>query len=326
MTNSTAIRIDGLQISNWSEEILAENLHGGVNAINATCAVWEGPAETLQRIGDWYQLFRHHGDVARLVLTGADLRAAADAGVVGILLGFQNASPFGDDITLVEVFHRLGVRIAQLTYNIQNLLGGSCYDAEDGGLTSFGKNVVEEMNRVGMVVDLSHVGNRTSRDAIAASSQPVAITHANPLWFHDTPRNKPNDVMEAVAADGGVVGLCLYPNVIGGRTTTRKEFCQMVSDVADQVGIERVGVASDSVRGWDDSYVSFLRNGRWRKQPPGESAPEWPTWPDWFSGPQDFSNLEDGLAEVGMTSLEVDQVLGGNWLDYFDRVFCGAEA
>ncbi len=321
MTNPVAIRIDGLQISNWSEEVLAENVRGGVHAINATCAVWEGPAETMQKIGDWYQLLRRHSDLARLALTADDLRTAADDGVVGVLLGFQNASPFGDDITLVEVFHRLGVRVAQLTYNIQNLLGGSCYDTEDGGLTAFGRNVIEEMNRVGMVVDLSHVGNRTSRDAIAASSQPTAITHANPLWFCDTPRNKPNDVIEAVAAAGGVVGLCLYPNVIGGSTTTRKQFCQMVSDVADQVGLDHVGVASDSVRGWGDPYVGFLRNGRWRQPSAGEPAPGWPAWPQWFGGPEDFANLEDGLTEVGMSGTEIDAVLGGNWLRYFERVF-----
>lgn len=321
MNNPVAIRIDGLQISNWSEEVLAENVRGGVHAINATCAVWEGPAETLQKIGDWYQLLRRHSDVARLALTAEDLRAAAHDGVVGVLLGFQNASPFADDITLVEVFHRLGVRIAQLTYNIQNLLGGSCYDAEDGGLTAFGRNVIEEMNRLGMVVDLSHVGNRTCRDAVDASSQPVAITHANPIWFHDTPRNKPNDVIEAVAAAGGVVGLCLYPNVIGGSTTTRKDFCQMVSDVADQIGVERVGVASDAVRGWDDPYVAFLRNGRWRHQRTDDPAPGWPVWPRWFSGPEDFGNLEEGLAEVGMSGAEIDAVLGGNWLRYFERVF-----
>lgn len=321
MTGSVAIRIDGLQINNWTEAVLRENIAGGIHAINATCAVWEGPMETLERIGGWYQLLRRHSDIARLALTADDLRAAANDGVLGVLLGFQNASPFGDDVALVEVFHRLGVRVAQLTYNIQNLLGGSCYDVEDGGLTPFGRNIIEEMNRVGMVVDLSHVGNRTCRDAVDASAQPVAITHANPLWFYDTPRNKPDDVIDAVAEAGGVVGLCLYPNVIGGETTTRRSFCQMVSDVADQIGIQHVGVASDSVRGWDDSYVGFLRNGRWRQPDASDCAPAWPEWPSWFSGPEDFAILEEGLAEVGMGPGDIDAVLGGNWLRYFDLVF-----
>ncbi len=324
MTESRAIRIDGLQISNWSREVLAENIKGGVDAINATCAVWEGPAETLQNIGDLYQLLNRNDDIATLALTADDLRRAAADGVVAVLLGFQNASPFGDDHTLVEVFHRLGVRVAQLTYNIQNLVGSSCYDAEDAGLTAFGRNIVAEMNRVGMVVDLSHVGNRTSRDAVDASSQPVAITHANPLSFYDTPRNKPDDVIDAVARTGGMVGLCLYPNVTGGHSTTRRQFCQMAYDVAEQIGVERVGMASDSVRGWDDDFLAFLRNGRWRPAAEDGPPPSWPEWPDWFTSPEDFGGLADGLAEVGMGEAEVEAVMGRNWLRYFDDVFGGS--
>ncbi len=320
---ATAGFIDGLQISNWSRETLLENRTGGVQAINATCAVWEGPIETIRNIGDWYTLLRHNDDVARLVETADDLDRSVADGVVGVMLGFQNTSPFADDYTLVEVFHRLGVRVAQLTYNIQNLVGGSCYDTEDGGLTAFGRTIISEMNRVGMVVDLSHVGNRTSRDAVEASAQPVAITHANPLSFVDTPRNKPDDVIDAVAASGGIVGLCLYPNVIGGHTTTRREFCQMVADLAERIGVERVGIASDSVRGWDDSYVGFLRNGRWRAATPGEAAPTWPHWPDWFSSPADFPNLVDGLAEVGLSQSEIAKILGANWHRYFTSILTG---
>lgn len=162
------LTVDGLQINNWDRDVLSELRAGGVHAVNATCAVWEGPADTLATIGDWLVLARENPDLVALATTADDIRAAHAADRTAVLLGFQNTSPFADDYRLVEVFHRLGVRIAQLTYNIQNLVGGSCYEPEDSGLTRFGATVVAEMNRVGMLVDLSHVGERTSRDAVEA--------------------------------------------------------------------------------------------------------------------------------------------------------------
>ena len=175
-------------------------------------------------MADWYQLASANADLVVLADNPEQILQAKREGRVAVLLGFQNTSPFGDDYRMVEVFHRLGVRIAKLTYNIENLVGGSCYDENDSGLTAFGRIVIAEMNRVGMLVDLSHVGNRTCLDAIAASATPVAITHSNPTWFVDTPRNKPNEVIEALAARGGIIGCCLYPNVLGGEHTTRDEF------------------------------------------------------------------------------------------------------
>lgn len=323
MTLAGAVVVDGLQISNWDRATLEELRKGGVDAVNATCAVWEGPEETLRGIGRWLRLANENADLVLLARSVEDVREAARSGRIGVLLGFQNTSPFADDYGLVEVFHRLGVRIAQLTYNIQNLVGGACYDPSDSGLTRFGRHVVAEMNRVGMLVDLSHVGNRTCRDAIDASQVPVAVTHANPLWFHDTPRNKPDDVIAALAERGGVIGCSLYPNVLGGASTTREQFCAMVARLVEQVGIEHVGIGTDCTRNWGEDFVGWLRNGRW--QPPGTdpNVPQWPTWPDWFTGPQDFPELAEGLARAGFSDADLRAVLGGNWLRLFDQVFQG---
>lgn len=212
------------------------------------------------------------------------------------------------------------MRIAQLTYNIQNLVGGACYEPVDSGLTRFGRTIVAEMNRVGMLVDLSHVGNRTSLEAIDASAQPVAVTHSNPTWFVDSPRNKPDEVIKALVGRGGVIGACLYPNVIGGAGASLTEFCQMVADLCETFGVQHVGLGSDCTRDWGDDYVAYLRDGRWR--PPDLGAPPtWPTWPTWFQGPADLPRVTDGLVEVGLSEAEILQILGGNWLDLFDRVF-----
>jgi microsomal dipeptidase-like Zn-dependent dipeptidase len=308
---------DGLQISNWDRNTLEEVRRGGVHGINATCAVWEGTLETIRNIGDWLVLQNDSPDLARLVTSASEIREAAADGVVGVVLGFQNTSPFEQDYSMVEIFHKLGVRIAQLTYNIQNYVGGSCYDPDDSGLTRFGGRIVEEMNRVGMLVDLSHVGNRTSLDAIHHSIKPVSITHANPLWFSDTPRNKPDEVMQAVVDRGGVVGACLYPNVIGGAETTREAFCDMVIRLVDQLGPDNVAIGSDSARNWDSSYVTFLRDGRWK---PKQNV-QWPEWSAWFQSPEDFPALANALSDRGMPDEVLTRVLGENWMTLFETVF-----
>lgn len=311
------IIFDGLQISNWDQATLEEVRRGGIHGINATCAVWEGTLETVRNIGDWFVLQNQYPDLVRIVTNTSEIREAARNSQVGVVLGFQNSSPFDQDYTTVEIFHKLGVRIAQLTYNIQNYVGGSCYDPQDSGLTRFGERIVEQMNRVGMLVDLSHVGNRTSLDAIHHSSKPVAITHANPLWFVDTPRNKPDEVLTAVAENGGVVGACLYPNVIGGKETTREAFCDMVIRLIDQLGPDHVAIGSDSARNWDSSYVSFLRDGRWK---PKQDVP-WPEWSSWFQSPEDFPALANALSDRGIPDDQLAKLLGENWLSLFDVVF-----
>lgn len=161
LTHSDLLVVDGLQINNWDRKVLEELRAGGVTGVNATCAVWDGPTDTLGAVAQWYQLAADNKDIVTLAETSEDIRAAKRDNRIAVLLGFQNSSPFGDDYRMVEIFHRLGVRVAQLTYNIQNLAGGACYDEHDSGLTAFGRIMVAEMNRVGMLVDLSHVGNRT---------------------------------------------------------------------------------------------------------------------------------------------------------------------
>ncbi len=316
--------VDGLQINNWDRTVLQELINGGVSGVNATCAVYHGPMETLQEIGDWYQLTARNADLAFLANDAADIRRAKTEGRVAVLMGLQNTSSFGDDFRMVEVFHKLGVRIAQLTYNIQNLVGGSCYEPSDSGLTRFGANIIAEMNRVGMLVDLSHVGNRTSLDAVEASSAPIAITHSNPTWFVDNPRNKPDEVIRAVTDRGGMIGACLYPIVLGGEKTSLEQFCTMVARLVDEHGPGRVGLGSDCTRNWGQDYVGYLRNGRW--QPPTQPAPEWPAWPHWFAGPEDFPQLTEGLERVGLEESTIRGVLGENWLDLFDKVFVGKDA
>lgn len=314
---STGVVFDCLQISNWDRPTLEEARLGGVHGIHATCAVWEGTSDTIRNVSDWYSLQRENSDIVSLVTSSAGIREAAQSNKLAVMLGFQNSSPFEQDYTLVEVFHRLGVRVAQLTYNIQNHVGGSCYEPHDSGLTRFGQRIVEEMNRVGMLIDLSHVGDKTSLDSVEASAAPVAITHANPRWFAETPRNKSNELIKAVTNRGGVIGVCFYPNVIGGKEATLKSLCEMVVRLIDQVGSDHVAFGSDAARNWPSSYVEHLRDGRWKPREPAE----WPQWPEWFSSSADFPRIFEGLSAAGVSDEDLRKIAGENWLRLFDVVF-----
>lgn len=308
--------IDGIEINNW-DRALFEQLHaGGVSCVHATAAVWEGARRTLDRLITWDRLFRDHADLIMPAACSADVLTARQQGRTAVMLGFQNTAPIEDDPGLIPIFHRLGVRIIQLTYNIQNLVGSACFDLDDGGLTRFGRTVIAEMERVGILIDCSHVGDRTTLEAIDAAQGPVAITHANPRWFCDSPRNKPDDVIDALARRGGVIGLTLYPNFIGGAQTSLDEFCAMAAKLVDRIGVEHVAIGSDLACGWSDADLVALRHGRTRPDAPAAS---WPRWQPWFRSPADFPRLMDGLAAAGFTDTELRAIMGGNWMRLWDQ-------
>jgi microsomal dipeptidase-like Zn-dependent dipeptidase len=319
------IVIDALQYSNWDREVLEELRRGGLTCVHVTCAIWEDARTTLDNIAAWYRRLREYGDILVPVLTGEDIQTAKDAGRVGIVLGFQNASPFEDDLALVETFHRLGVRIVQLTYNNQSLVGGGCYEPQDSGLSRFGRQVIREMNRIGMLIDLSHVGERTSRDAIEASQRPVAITHANLATFHPHPRNKSDALLRALAERGGVLGCTPYPHLTGGGEISIEKWTEMVARAVDLMGVESVGVGSDSSRNWPDETLRWIRMGRWTHEPdygagrPGQTS--WSPWPRWFQTPADFPQLTAGLLDRGFDRREVAAIMGANWLRLFREAF-----
>lgn len=310
--------IDGCQINNWDREVLTELRTGRVGAVHATCAVWEDARRAIDRLLDWQSRFMSHADLIVPARTASDIIAAHASGRTAVVLGFQNTAPLEDDPRLVGLFRDLGVRIIQLTYNAQNAVGGSCFETADSGLSRFGRRVVAEMNRAGVLVDCAHVGDRTTRDAIEASATPIAITHANPRWFCDSPRNKPDAILNALVERGGVVGVTLYPHFIGGPTTTLEQFAGMIVKLADQVGIQHVAFGSDLARKWTDHDLVELRNGRLDPQPPSAS---WPAWPDWFRSAADFPRLLEGLARAGLADDEVAAVAGGNWLRLFKTVW-----
>ena len=154
----------------------------------------------------------------------------------------------------------------QLTYNNQSLLATGCYESEDPGVTRMGRGVIREMNRVGLVVDMSHSAERSTLDAIEISERPIAITHANPASWHPARRNKSDRLLDALAGSGGMLGLSLYPHhLLGGSSCTLESFCQMVAWLVERIGIAHVGIGSDLCQDQPDSVVEWMRVGRWTR-------------------------------------------------------------
>ncbi len=318
--------IDGLQYCNWSEKIFRELSAGGVTAIHVTICYHENFRETIANIGQWNRWFQDYPDLICPAYTADDVRRAKQDGRTAVIFGFQNPSPIEDDLSLVEIWHRLGVRFMQLSYNNQSLLATGCYEAEDPGITRMGREVIREMNRVGLVIDMSHSAERSTLEAIELSSRPIAITHANPSSWHDVPRNKSDAVLKALGQSGGMLGFSLYPlHLKGGSGCTLRSFCEMVARTAELMGVERIGIGSDLCQDQPDSVVEWMRVGRWTRDSRGASGPlgaaVFPPQPDWVRNNTQFANIAGGLAEVGFAAPDVDRIMGGNWLDFFERSF-----
>ena len=320
--------IDCLQYCNYSEAIFRDLSAGGVDAIHTTISYHEDFRETVANIIRWNELFAAHDDLIFHGSTGADVRRARAEGRIAIFFGLQNCSPIEDDIGLVEICHGLGVRFMQLSYNNQSLLASGCYESEDSGITRMGREVIAEMNRLGMVVDMSHSGPRSTLAAIEISSRPIAVTHANPHRWHAVVRNKSDDVLKALAASGGMLGFSLYPHHLkNGSACTLADFCAMVARTAELVGVQHLGIGSDLCQDQPNEVVQWMRRGKWTKEPLDPSIPiVFPPQPDWFRSNRDFPNLATGLAKVGFRPAEVEAIMGENWLRFFDASFTPVSA
>lgn len=311
--------IDGLQYSNWSRGIFEQMREGGVDAVHATLVYHETARETLLRFGEWNRRFEQHSDLIMPVFSADDIELARTSGRVGIFFGAQNCSPIEDDIDLIQIMRRLGLLIMQLTYNNQSLLACGCYEAEDSGITRFGRQAVQEMNRVGMIIDMSHSSERSTLEAIELSERPVIISHANPSFFHDAKRNKSNQVLQAIADNGGILGFSLYPfHLKNGPGCTLDEFCSMVADTAELMGIDHIGLGTDLCQNQPTTVLDWMRNGRWSKAMDyGEGNPNNAGWPEplsWFEDNRHFPNIAKGLAQKGFSKEDVEKIMGGNWL------------
>lgn len=318
--------VDNLQYANWSEKIFRQMREGGVDAVHVTISYHENFRETVLNFEQWNRWFEQYPDLIMKGLWAEDIDRARETGRTAIFFGFQNPSPIEDDIGLVEIVHSLGARFMQLTYNNQSLLATGCYEKEDTGITRMGRQVIKEMNRVGLVVDMSHSADRSTIEAAEISERPIAITHANPHAWHPALRNKRHEVLKAVTDAGGMLGFSLYPHHLKNKSDcTLQSFCEMIARAADSYGVHNLGIGSDLCQDQPDSVVEWMRVGRWSKEIDyGEgsaSAPGFPPMPSWFQDNRDFGNIAEGLAQTGLSQSEVNGIMGENWHRFYKENF-----
>jgi len=318
--------IDGLQYSKWSREIFEQMRTGGVDCVHVTIVYWETTIETIHNIVEWNKLFQFHRDLIMPVHFAQDVLKARETGKTGIVFGFQNCSPIDNDIGLIGLFQQLGVRFMQLSYNNQSPLATGCYESTDPGITRFGKQAISEMNRVGMVVDMSHSSERSTLDAIGISRRPIAITHANPETFVPAIRNKSDTVLRALGDSGGMLGFSAYPfHLKDGPRCSLKDFCAMVAETAGIMGIDHIGLGTDLCQNQPTSVLTWMRNGRWSREADfGEGSADnsdWPAQPEWFENNLHFQRIREGLAGQGCSSADIDKIMGGNWFRFFKQSF-----
>ncbi|MEL0205073.1 MAG: membrane dipeptidase [Alphaproteobacteria bacterium] len=319
-------RIDNLQYANWSEKIFRQMNEGGVHGVHVTIAYHEMFRETVANVESWNRWFEQFPELIFHGRTGDDVRRAKQEGKTAIFFGFQNPSPIEDDIGLVEIWHSLGARFMQLTYNNQSLLATGCYEAEDPGVTRMGRQVIKEMNRVGVVVVMSHSADRSTLEAIEISERPIAITHANPAFWHPARRNKSDEILRALGQSGGMLGFSLYPHHLKDKSACSIEsFCEMIARTADLMGIDNIGLGSDLCQDQPDSIVEWMRVGRWSKEIDyGEGSATdagFPPMPEWFQDNRDFDNIETGLRQHGFSETDIAAIMGENWLRFYDNNF-----
>ena len=322
MSKNNNYRIDNLQYSNWSKEIFQINNEAKLDAVHVTIAYHEDFDEVKKNVATWNKYFQDYKDLIFLGKTFQDIEKAHQEKKTAIFFGFQNCSPIEDDIGLVEAVHKMGARFMQLTYNNQSLLATGCYEKNDSGVTRMGKEVIKEMNRVGVVVDMSHSAEKSTFDAIELSSKPIVITHANPSFWFAAKRNKSNGLLKVLADSGGILGLSLYPHHLKDESNcTLESFCVMAAKTSEIMGVKHIGIGSDLCLNQPNSVVEWMRNGTWTKTKDyGEGSsnnPHFPKQPKWFEDARGFNNLEKGLKKVGFQDTEVNDILGNNWYNFY---------
>lgn len=305
-----AIIIDALNASIMDEDYFQKMQQGGVTVTNYTIGMNQNLSETVKRIAVLYRQMEKT-QVATLIENTADMRRAKQEGKTGIILGFQNVGPLEVDLSLLKIYHRLGVRIIQLTYHFRDVCGDGCKEPANSGLSLFGAELIKRMNDMGMVVDLAHVGERACLDAIEASRHPVIASHSNVHSLVPTYQNKRDGTIKALAAKGGVIGITGFPRLLDPNPTLDM-LLDHVDYVVQLVGVDHVGIGLDFAEGWPDSPFHRKRlleiDGQIYDWPEGiETITKWP-------------NITRGLVSRGYSDGEIDKIVGGNLKRVFEQI------
>ena len=317
-------KIDNLQYCNWSKEIFEINHEANLDAVHATICYHEDYDELQINIELWKKYFENYSSLILQGFNSKDIERAKQENKTAIFFGLQNCSPIEDNIEYVEVLKKQGVLFMQLTYNNQSLLATGCYEEKDAGITRMGREVIKEMNRVKMIIDMSHSAELSTLEAIEISQEPIVVSHANPSFWHKGLRNKSDTILKELNDSGGMIGFSIYPHHLKGASEcTLDSFCEMVAETTKKISVKQIGIGSDLCIRHPDSIVEWMRNGTWTKTKDfGEGSsknPGFPPQPSWFEDARGFGNLEIGLRKVGFNEEETHDILGNNWYNFYRK-------
>lgn len=292
---------------------------GGVTVVAPTAGGTDGARLTLNGLATWQRLLRERDDIM-LVRHASDIEKAKATGRVGIYLHLQGTEPIESNLDLVDLYKVLGVGMIQLTYNIKNRVGDGCEERTDAGLSRFGLRLVERLNEARIIVDCTHTGLRTSLEAIQHSGFPVVLSHSNAAAVRPSTRNVSNELIDAIAESGGVIGICGFPAMVAaGSASSLDDFIAHIDAVVSRTGIDHVGLGIDYYSGQaaiatDEQalrvYHEATQAGLW-----GSAYPPPPHhYPTGIETPRTLQNLTKRLRERGYSELDVRKILGENWL------------
>ena len=312
--------VDGLVVSNFGPEIFHAMRAGGITAANCTCSIWENFPASMRAMAQWKTWFREHADLILQVYGIADIRRAKQQAKTGIILGWQNAVGFDDHLPFVQLYYELGLRIVQMTYNTATSVGSGCYESHDGGLTDFGRDIVDELNRLGILIDLSHVGSKTAADVISWSKKPVAYTHCLPAALKAHPRNKSDQQLRAIAEKDGFVGVTMFPPFLKrGAEATLDDIVEAIEYVVNIVGEDQVGIGTDFTQGYGDEFFRYITHDKGD----GRKLTEFGQiiMPADFCRLEQFPNLTAALERKGWAARRIRKIMGENWIRFLAVVW-----
>lgn len=317
--------VDGVNYTNWTR-VHFENLKKAeISLVHVSIVYWEDTNETIEVFNKWDVYFENNKDLILKIENISDIKKADAEGKVGILLGWQNSAPINSDLGLLAYFYQRGLRIMQLTYNNQSYIASGCYEEHDAKITRYGKEVIREMNSLGIAIDLSHIRNESGLEAVELSQKPVCVSHSIPIFSKDSERNISTELMQAVARKGGILGLSLYPlHVAKGSECTLDEYCELIAKTVEIMGVNHVGIGSDLCTGHPDAVLQWMRCGKWMKKENHTdiyySKPVWPKPMSWFQKIGDFHNLIAGLEKNGFDKSSIEKIMGLNWIRFMEKV------
>jgi len=299
----------------WLAKRLPDVAAGGVDALLATVGAIEDFRTTMEVLGAWLEIDRSRRHPIRIARSVTEIRAAKAVGETAIVVHFQGSDPIEDELDFLNIFHACGLRVMQLTYNARNRIGDGCFEPTDVGLSKFGRSAIRRLEKLGIAVDLSHAGNRTALEALDAASRPVVVTHANARTLVDTPRNATDEVIRAVAASGGVIGVCAVPFFLArGKPATLDMLIDHASYIADLVGVEHVGLGFDFADEDEDDFVYYGYDERYIPHPP------W-IWPDGLASHAEARNVAPALRARGFSERDTAGILSENFLRVFAAIW-----